>query len=311
MAWIAPGTFRMGSERHYPEEAPVQAVAVDGFWMDRFTVTNEEFSRFVDVTGYSTVAERPLKAENFPDAPAENLVPGSLVFQKTPGSVDLRHFSQWWVWTPGASWQHPEGPGISLDDRMDHPVVHVAYEDAQAYATWAGKALPSEAEWERAARGGLEGAAFVWGNDKLPDGKPEANWWQGEFPWQNTRDDGFEGSSPVGSFSPNGFGLHDMAGNVWEWTSDWYSARHPEGADDPCCVPNSPRGGTEDESYDPAQPQFKIPRKVIKGGSFLCADNYCQRYRPAARRPQMIDTGMSHLGFRCIARSEGPADVTR
>ena len=304
MTWIQAGTFRMGSDVHYPEEAPVHAVAVEGFWMDRFTITIGEFSRFVAATGYATVAERPLSAEDFPDAPPENLVPGSLVFHKTPGPVDLRHFSQWWVWTPGADWSHPEGPKSSIDGRLDHPVVHVAYEDAQAYAAWAEKALPTEAEWERAARGGLEGADFVWGDDKMPDGKPEANWWQGAFPWQNTLDDGFEGASPVGSFSPNAFGLHDMAGNVWEWTDDWYSARHPEDADEPCCVPNGPRGGTEDESYDPAQPQFKIPRKVIKGGSFLCADNYCLRYRPAARRPQMIDTGMSHIGFRCVVRSE-------
>ena len=294
----------MGSEVHYPEEAPAHEVTTDGFWMDSFTVTNRDFQKFVDAAGYVTVAERLPRPEDYPDAPPENLVAGSLVFEKTPGPVDLRHISQWWVWTPGASWCHPEGSRSSIAGLSDHPVVHVAYEDAQAYATWAGKVLATEAEWECAARGGLEGAEYVWGDERIPDGKPPANWWQGEFPWRNTLDDGFEGSAPVGSFPPNGFGLHDMAGNVWEWTSTWYSARHPEDADEPCCVPSNSLGVSEDESYDPAQPQFRIPRKVIKGGSFLCADNYCQRYRPAARRPQMIDTGMSHLGFRCVVRPE-------
>ncbi len=303
MVWFPGGTIRMGSDDHYTEEAPVHRVTLDGSWMDRTTVTNRDFQTFVDATGYVTVAERSPNPEDHPGAPAENLVAGSLVFRKTPGPVDLRHLSQWWVWTPGASWRHPGGPRSTIAGRMDHPVVHVAYDDAQAYATWTGKALATEAEWECAARGGLEDAEFVWGDERVPDGKPPANWWQGEFPWQNTLDDGFEGSAPVGSFPPNGFGLYDMAGNVWEWTSDWYTTRHPEDADDPCCVPSNPRGGMEDQSCDPAQPQFKIPRKVIKGGSFLCADNYCQRYRPAARRPQMIDTGMSHIGFRCIVRA--------
>ena len=311
MVWFPGGTFRMGSDDHYTEEAPVHRVTLDGSWMDRTTVTNRDFQTFVDATGYVTVAERSPNPEDHPGAPAENLVAGSLVFRKTPGPVDLRHLSQWWVWTPGASWRRPGGSRSTIAGRMDHPVVHVAYDDAEAYATWTGKALATEAEWECAARGGLEGAEFVWGDERVPDGKPPANWWQGEFPWQNTLDDGFEGSAPVGSFPPNGFGLYDMAGNVWEWTSDWYTTRHPEDADNPCCVPSNPRGGMEDESYDPAQPQFKIPRKVIKGGSFLCADNYCQRYRPAARRPQMIDTGMSHIGFRCIVRPDSAADVSR
>lgn len=299
----------MGSSNHYPEEAPAHSVAVDGFWMDRYTVTNQQFDRFVQETGYVTVAERQLDASDFPDAPAENLVPGSLVFHKTPSPVDLRHLSQWWVWTPGASWRYPEGPNSSIIDLLDHPVVHVAYEDAQAYATWVGKELPTEAKWERAARGGLEGATFTWGDERFPDGKVLANWWQGEFPWQNTLDDGFEGTASAGSFPPNGFGLYDMAGNVWEWTSDWYTAQHPEDIDQPCCVPSNPQGGAEDDSYDLAQPQFRVPRKVIKGGSFLCADNYCQRYRPAARRPQMIDTGMSHIGFRCVVRKELTSSV--
>lgn len=309
MVWIPGGTFLMGSERHYPEEAPVRSVALGGFWMDRLTVTNQGFQNFVEATGYVTVAERSLNAADYPGAPAENLMAGSLVFRKMPGPVDLRDLRQWWLWTPGASWRHPEGPISSVAGRTDHPVTHVAYEDAEVYATWAGKELATEAEWEYAARGGLEGAEFVWGHERMPEGKLLANWWQGEFPWQHTMVDGFEGSATVGSFPPNGFGLYDMAGNVWEWTSDWYTARHPEDGDGPCCVPGDLRGGPEDESYDPTLPQFKIPRKVIKGGSFLCCDNYCQRYRPAARRPQMIDTGMTHIGFRCIVRPETTASA--
>ncbi len=302
MLWIPGGTFRMGDERFFPEERPVHTVTVDGFWMDRYQVTNRAFARFVEATGYLTVAERPPNPADYPGAPPENLVPGSLVFHRTAGPVDLRDLSQWWIWTPGANWRHPEGPGSSLKSRRRHPVVHVAYEDAEAYATWAGKALPTEAEWERAARGGLEGAIFPWGDEHFPGGKAMANTWQGEFPWQNLRLDGYEGTSPVGSFPPNGYGLYDMAGNVWEWTCDWYTDRHPEDADKPCCVPRNPRGGEEERSYDPAAPQFRIPRKVIKGGSHLCAPNYCLRYRPAARRPETIDTGTAHLGFRCIVR---------
>jgi formylglycine-generating enzyme required for sulfatase activity len=267
-------------------------------------VTNRDFSAFVTATGYRTVAERPLDPSDYPGAPPENLVPGSLVFTMTPGPVDLRHLSQWWTWTPGASWRHPEGPASVIDDRPDHPVVQVAFEDAQAYAAWAGHDLPTEAEWEYAARAGLDGTAFVWGDEAVPGGRYLANFWQGDFPWRNSEADGFTGTAPVGSFAPNGYGLHDMAGNVWEWTTDWYSAQHPTDADKPCCVPTNPRGPDIEASYDPAQPQFRIPRRVIKGGSFLCADNYCQRYRPAARRPQMVDTGMSHLGFRTILREK-------
>jgi formylglycine-generating enzyme required for sulfatase activity len=206
--------------------------------------------------------------------------------------------SQWWAWTPGAGWRHPEGPGSSLAGREDHPVVHVAYEDAEAYARWAGKALPTEAQWELAARGGLDGAAFTWGDAPEPAGRRLANYWHGDFPWR--AEPGYGTTAPVGTFPPNGHGLHDMAGNVWEWTTDWYTARHAADAETSCCVPVDPRGGAERESLDPAQPQFQIPRKVIKGGSFLCADSYCRRYRPAARRPQMVDTGMSHIGFRCV-----------
>jgi formylglycine-generating enzyme len=299
--WIAGGEFAMGSDRHYPEEAPVHRITVGGFWIDRTPVTNDAFAAFVAATGYVTVAERPLDAAAFPDAPAENLVPGSLVFTGTPGPVDLRHLQQWWAWVPGACWRHPEGEHSNLDGRALHPVVHVAYEDAESYAAWAGCTLPTEAEWEFAARGGLDGADFTWGDDARPGGKPMANIWNGDFPWRNTKVDGFARTSPVGSFPPNGYGLADMAGNVWEWTVDWYTPQHLV-ADDACCVPSDPIGGREAASHDPAQPQFPIPRKVIKGGSHLCADEYCLRYRPAARRPQMIDTGTSHLGFRCVRR---------
>jgi formylglycine-generating enzyme len=295
------GTFLMGSDRHYPEEAPVHRVHVDGFVIAAHPVTNRQFAEFVADTGYTTVAERPLDPADYPGAPAENLVPGSMVFSPTPGPVDLRHLSQWWRWVPGASWRHPDGPRSSLDQRHEHPVVHVAHEDAASYALWAGGALPTEAQWEFAARGGIEGAEFTWGDDRRPDGQIMANTWDGpDFPWRSTAEDGWERTSPVGSFPANGYGLFDMAGNVWEWTDDWYTSTHPADADKPCCIPDNPRGGSMELSFDPAQPQFPIPRKVVKGGSHLCADSYCMRYRPAARRPQMIDTGMSHVGFRVM-----------
>ena len=309
MALVPEGEFRMGSERHYREEAPARRVRVNGFWIDRTAVTNAQFAAFVDATGYLTVAERPLDPADFPGAPAENLIPGSLVFHKTEGPVDLQHMSQWWTWTPGASWRHPEGPATTTAGRKDHPVVHVALEDATAYATWAGKKLPTEAEWERAARGGIDGAEYAWGEEQSPGGELLANWWQGEFPWRNDCEDGFDGTAPVGSFPPNPYGLFEMTGNTWEWTTDWYTDRHPPDTDKPCCVPVDPRGGSIEGSYDPAQPQFKVPRAVIKGGSFLCADTYCKRYRPAARRPQMIDTGMSHISFRCALRPPHRSDA--
>jgi formylglycine-generating enzyme required for sulfatase activity len=290
----------MGSDRHYPEEAPAHRVSVDGFRMDATAVTNAEFAAFVEATGYTTVAERPLDPTDFPGAPPENLVPGSLVFTPTAGPVDLRHLSQWWTWTPGAFWKHPEGPRSSLAGRERHPVVHVAFEDAEAYAAWSGKELPTEAQWELAARAGLDGATYTWGDTPEEEGQKLANYWHGDFPWR--ADPGYGTTAPVGSYPPNAFGLYDMAGNVWEWTTDWYRERPPEDPGQPCCVPVDPRGGSIEESFDPAQPQFRVPRKVIKGGSFLCADSYCLRYRPAARRPQMIDTGMGHIGFRCLAR---------
>jgi sulfatase modifying factor 1 len=298
--WIEGGSFLMGSDDHYPEEVPVHRVAVDEFWIDRFQTTNGEFARFVAETAYLTVAERPLDPADFPGAPPENLVPGSLVFTMTPGPVDLRHISRWWTWTPGACWKHPEGPSSSLVGRERDPVVHIAYEDAEAYATWAGKELPTEAEWELAARGGLERATYTWGDTPEAADQRLANYWHGDFPWRHEH--GYGRRSEVGSYPANGHGLYDMAGNVWEWTSDWYVERSEEDRDPPCCVPHDPRGGSVEESYDPGQPQFRIARKVIKGGSYLCADTYCHRYRPAARRPQMVDTGMSHIGFRCITR---------
>ena len=291
LVWIPGQTATLGSDSRYPEEAPARPVAVEGFWIQPRQVTNAEFAQFVGATGYVTVAERPLNPADYPGAPAQNLEPGSMVFHRTSGPVDLRHLSQWWTWTPGASWRRPVGPLSSIDKRVDHPVVHVAYEDAEAYAAWAGLALPTEAEWETAARGGLNHTTYTWGDEPEMPGQRLANYWHGEFPWRP--DPGYGRTSPVGGFPANGYGLFDMAGNVWEWTSDWYGDSR---AGDPCC---------EAGSYDSAQPQFRVPRKVIKGGSFLCADNYCLRYRPAARRPQMIDTGMSHIGFRCVKRGSG------
>ena len=307
MLWIPGGTFRMGAENSYPEESPVHAVTVSGFWMDAHTVTNAEFAGFVRRTGYRTVAERPLDAALFPGAKPELLKPGSAVFSMPSGSVDMGDMHSRWAYVPGANWRHPEGPASTLEGREQEPVVHVAFEDAAAYAASTGKELPTEAEWEFAARGGLDGAVFCWGNEFTPGGDYIANTWQGRFPFHNTGADGFVGRAPVGSFPPNGYGLHDMAGNVWEWTADWYSNRHPTEAEAPCCVPRDPRGSAEVLSYDPEQPTVRIPRKVIKGGSYLCAPNYCRRYRPAARHPQMIDTSTCHIGFRCIRRAESTA----
>jgi sulfatase modifying factor 1 len=304
MLWVPGGSFRMGSANFYLEERPVHEVSVDGFWIDRYEVTNDQFARFVAETAYVTLAERAPDPEDFPGAPPENLVPGSMVFRKRTRPVDLRNYANWWAWVPGASWRHPKGPDDSLDGLGRHPAVHVAYEDVDAYARWAGKDLPTEAEWEFASRGGLDGATFPWGNEEFPDGKAMVNSWQGEFPWQNLLTDRYEGTSPVDAFPPNGYGLYDMAGNVWEWTSDWYEPRGADPAVKSCCMGSvNPRVVSAEKSFDPHQPQFHIPRRVVKGGSHLCAPNYCFRYRPAARQPQMIDTGMAHIGFRCIVRA--------
>jgi formylglycine-generating enzyme len=298
MRWIPTGTFAMGSEDFYPEERPVRRVAVDGFWMDPHPVTAAEFRRFVRDTGYVSLAERPLDPERYRDADPELLVPGSLVFRKTSSLVNLDDHRNWWEYVPGAFWKRPGGKGTSINGRDLHPVVHIAYEDAEAYAAWAGKELPSEAEWEFAARGGLDGAVFTWGDEHVPNGKQMANTWQGEFPWQNVKLDGFEGTSPVGSFPSNGYGLYDMCGNVWEWTSDWFTSRHQDHVGSPCCAPRN-RG-----AVSPQAPATEtIPRRVIKGGSHLCAPNYCLRYRPAARQGQAIDSSTTHLGFRCILRT--------
>jgi formylglycine-generating enzyme required for sulfatase activity len=300
MARISGGTFLMGSDVHYAEEAPTHKVSVNAFWMDVHSVTNAEFKRFVDATHYVTLAEKPANAADYPGAKPELLAPHSVVFSKTPGPVDMRNAYNWWTYVAGADWRHPRGPGSSLQGLWRHPVVHVAFEDAAAYAKWAGKELPTEAEWEFAARGGLEGAPYVWGEEYMPAGKPMANTWQGEFPHQNLLEDGFEWTAPVGSFPANGYGLHEMAGNVWEWTTDWYQ-EHGK-IQHACCTLDNPRGGQPDESVDPRTPDVRIPRRVMKGGSYLCAPNYCQRYRPAARMAQPIDTSTCHLGFRCIVR---------
>lgn len=303
MVWIEGGAFMMGSNHHYPEEAPVHAVRVDGFWIDKYTVTNAQFREFVEDTGYLTYAERPLDPALYPGATPETLVPGSLVFTKPRQRVDLRFISNWWSYVPGACWKHPYGPKSTIKGKDHFPVVQVAWEDVEAYAKWDGKELPTEAEWEFAARGGIDGKEFAWGDQVSPNEKMMANYWQGEFPWQNLKLDGYEGMCPVSAFPPNGYGLYNMIGNVWEWTADWYQAKHPVNTQKACCIPQNPRGGIEAMSYDPRQPTIKIPRKVLKGGSHLCARNYCYRYRPASRIPQMIDSAACHLGFRCVVRT--------
>jgi len=302
MTRVPGGTFRMGSNDHYPEEAPVHSVAVDGFWIDTNPVTNAEFARFVAATGHVTFAEIPPDARDYPDAKPEMLYAGSLVFRATTRPVHLRDWSQWWEFRRGADWRHPYGSGSTLEGLDDHPVVHVAYADALAYAHWAGKDLPTEAEWEYAARGGLDGAAFAWGDVMRPGGRIMANNWQGQFPWKNTREDGFEATSPVGAFPPNGYGLFDMIGNVWEWTQDFWAPKHAGDATKSCCIPRNPRRADDAESYDPLQPAIRIPRRVLKGGSFLCAPNHCRRYRPAARHAEAVDTSACHVGFRCVRR---------
>ncbi len=303
MTWVPGGTFRMGSDAHYQEERPAHPVAVDGFWIDEHPVTNARFRAFVEATGHVTSAEVVPDPADYPGALPEMLYAGSLVFIKPRGPVDRRDLKNWWHFLRAANWREPQGPGTSIDEKDEHPVVHISFADAEAFAKWDRKALPTEAEWEFAARGGLDGAAYAWGDEFMPDGRFMANTWQGEFPWESLDSDGFEGTSPVGSFDPNGYGLYDMIGNVWEWTTDWYSAQHPDSPTHACCAPRNPRGGPLEQSLDPNQPTIRIPRKVIKGGSHLCAPNYCRRYRPAARFPEPIDTSTSHLGFRCIVRA--------
>ena len=302
MLRIPGGTFRMGSDRHYPEEAPVHSVTVDEFFIDRMPVTNRQFKEFVRATGHVTFAEIPPDPKDYPGALPHMLYAGSLVFSPPAQAVDLRDWSQWWQFMKGVDWRHPYGPKSNINVLDSHPVVHVAYSDALAYARWAGKDLPTEAEWEFAARGGLEATEFAWGDEFTPGGGHMANTWQGNFPNENLRADGWARTSPVRAFPPNGYGVHDMIGNVWEWTADWYSQRHEADAPKACCIPQNPRGGREDGSYDPRTTNVKIPQKVIKGGSHLCAANYCRRYRPAARHAEDVDTSTSHVGFRCVVR---------
>ncbi|WP_041391048.1 formylglycine-generating enzyme family protein [Sphingobium chlorophenolicum] len=303
MRWLSGGTFLMGSDHHYPEEGPARRVRVDGFWMDESPVTNEQFASFVKATGWVTLAETAPNPSDYPGILPEMIQAGSLCFTSPPGPVSLNDFTQWWSFRFGACWRAPEGPGSTLAGREDHPVVHVTHADAQAYAAWAGKALPTEAEWEFAARGGLEGEAYAWGSELAPAGEMRANYWQGTFPWENLATDGFEGTSPVRIFPANGHGLFDMIGNVWEWTDDWYSDAPPGKKSGDCCIPANPRGALERESVDPCQPDIQIGRKVLKGGSHLCAANYCERYRPAARYAQPVDTSTCHVGFRCVKRA--------
>jgi formylglycine-generating enzyme required for sulfatase activity len=311
MLWIPGGRFRMGSDQHYPEEAPAHHVHVDGFWIDRTPVTNAQFRAFVRATGHITFAETKPKPEDYPNASPHMLFAGSLVFSPPRHAVDLRDWSQWWRLMRGADWRHPYGRKSNVHGLDDHPVVHITYADALAYAQWAGKALPTEAEWEFAARGGLEAAEFAWGDELTPGGKHMANTWQGRFPHENTADDGFARTSPVTAFSANGYGVFDMIGNVWEWTEDWYAPGHQADVKKACCIPQNPRGGAEAASYDPADDALRIPRKVIKGGSHLCAPNYCRRYRPAARHAEPVDSSASNVGFRCVIRNKEGEHVRR
>lgn len=297
MVWIPGGEFSMGSEDPKMSDArPFHRVALNGFWMDRTEVTNREFTHFVKATGYVTVAERQPDPKDFPGAPPENLVPGAVVFTPPPTTVPLNDHYVWWSYVRGANWRHPEGPKSDLKGKETHPVVHIAYEDANAYARWAGKRLPTEAEFEFAARGGLDRKRFVWGDEFKPGNKFQANSFQGHFPDKNTGEDGFIGSAPVGSFAPNGFGLFDVAGNVWEWTADWYRPDYYQSLAAQKKVARNPQGPSD--SFDPSEPG--VAKRVQKGGSFLCTDEYCARYMPSGRGKGEPNTGTNHVGFRCV-----------
>ncbi|WP_061963487.1 formylglycine-generating enzyme family protein [Demequina aurantiaca] len=328
MVHIPGGEFSMGSHDFYPDERPIHRVCVSDFLLDAHPVTNTQFAEFVESTGYVTVAERPMDPALYPGVDPTALVPGSLAFTPTSGPVDLTDWRQWWSWEKGAQWRHPFGPDSGIEDRSDHPVLHVCFEDAQAYATWAGKRLPTEAEFEYAARGGLDGATYAWGEEVHPDGKLMANNWQGKFPYLNTGAEGWVGTSPVGTFPANPFGLVDMIGNTWEWTSSYYTPSHRAAAGDqapttgpsanllspPATTPASADAGAGEAGCGDgctcgpsdarlasasAEPGSEIPRRVLKGGSHLCAPEYCLRYRPAARSPQAEDSGTTHISFRC------------
>jgi formylglycine-generating enzyme len=304
MVHLAGGIFTMGSDRHYPEERPAHRVRVPPFWMDRCAVTNRQFSQFIESTDYVTLAQKAADPALYPGADPSLLVPSSIVLVPPSGPVGKDNIYNWWQYVPGANWRHPRGPDSSLLGLDDHPVVHVAYEDALAYAMWIGKELPTEAEWEYACKGGSDETDFPWGDELAPGGQHMANTWQGEFPWENLKLDGYEFTAPVGSFPANGYGLYDMIGNVWEWTTDWY--RDHAVAAKTCCTADNPRGGDRDGSID-AGDVARIPRRVTKGGSHACAPSYCRRYRPAARMAQPVDTSTSHIGFRCIVRANAPA----
>ncbi|RFC42916.1 MAG: hypothetical protein DVB28_001681 [Verrucomicrobia bacterium] len=297
MAWIPAGKFTMGANDGQPDERPLHDVKLRGFWIDRYEVTNDQFAKFVEATKYVTTAEIKPDPAQFPGAPLENLVAGSVVFFVPERVESLNNHMQWWRYQPGADWRHPEGPGSDLKGRGLHPVVHVSWFDAEAYAKWAGKRLPTEAEWEFAARGGLEQNPFAWGRERFPKGLWMMNIWQGQFPSENTGQDGFKGTAPVGSFPPNGYGLHDMAGNVWEWVADWYR---------PDYYAHSPRDNPQGpaDSEDPAEPG--VAKRVGRGGSYLCSDMYCKGYRPSARQKTSPDTGLSHTGFRCVKDAPAP-----
>ncbi len=295
MVLLDGGVFRMGSDEFYPDETPVHHREVARFRIDRYAVTNEQYRAFVDDTGYVTVAERELDSAAFPGSDPADLLPGAMVFTPTAGPVDLLDWRAWWRWEPGAHWRRPTGPGSSIDERLRHPVVHIAFEDAEAYAAWAGLRLPAEAEHEYAARGGLDGRRFEWGDEPYPGGVPRANSWLGRFPYQNL---GVGGTAPVGSYPPNGYGLYDMTGNVWEWTTDYYMPWHLP----PSASPTDAEGRESLLAVASAEEGFPAtPRRVLKGGSHLCSPDYCLRFRPAARSAQAEDTGMSHVGFRCAS----------
>jgi formylglycine-generating enzyme len=304
MRWIVGGEFWLGSNDHYPEEGPAARVTVNDFWIDATPVTNRQFRTFVQETGHVTAAELAPDPNQYPTAAPHMLRPGSSLFVRPTRQVSLNDAHQWWCFSFGTDWRHPWGPHSEVDALLEHPVVHVAFADAEAYARWAGKELPTEAEWEFAARGGLDRQPYAWGAELAPGGVPVANYWQGAFPHENLLEDGYERTSPVRTFPSNGYGLYDMIGNVWEWTADWYADRRTQSALQGCCIPRNPRGGSEDGSRDLGDPGAAFGRKVLKGGSHLCAANYCQRYRPAARYAQTLDTSTSHIGFRCVLRSQ-------